>query len=31
VAPASARLAWRMTRYTPRLGMRIITSSVSRA
>ena len=30
VAPASARVAWRMTRYAPRLGMRIITSAVSR-
>jgi NAD(P)-dependent dehydrogenase (short-subunit alcohol dehydrogenase family) len=31
VAPASARLAWRMTRYAPGVSLRVITSAIHRA
>jgi NAD(P)-dependent dehydrogenase (short-subunit alcohol dehydrogenase family) len=31
VAPARARLAWRMTRYAPRLSMRMLTAAIRRA
>jgi len=30
VAPASARLAWRMTRYAPGLSMRTLTAAIRR-